>query len=109
MSTPFVVVGVVVVGVVAVVVVAVVAVAPVVLASVVVPSVGVSSVGESLPLPPRPGSELAAATPANTRIALMMIAAFVIVVSLLPSEVEFSSVRVAEGSPSAGYAKAKPR
>jgi hypothetical protein len=33
--------------------------------------------------PPMPGSELAAATPANTRIALMMIAAFVI--SFTPS------------------------
>jgi hypothetical protein len=48
----------------------------VVVASVAVPSVGVSSVGVSLPLF-KPGSELAAATPAITRIALMMIAAFV--------------------------------
>jgi hypothetical protein len=38
---------------------------------------GVSSVGVSLLPLPMPGSELAAATPANTRIALMMIAAFV--------------------------------
>jgi hypothetical protein len=80
MSTPFVVVGTEVVGTevvgFAAVVAASVAVLPTVfVASVAVPRVGMSTVGESLPL--KPGSELAAAIPANMRIALMMIAAFV--------------------------------
>ena len=58
---------------------------------------------------PRPAvAPPAAATPANTRIALMMIAAFVM--SVTPSEyVEFRAHRVAERAPSAGQAKAKPR
>ena len=51
---------------------------------VVLARLGVSSVGVSLLPPLTPGSEPAAATPAKTRIALMMIAAFVM--SFTPSE-----------------------
>jgi hypothetical protein len=72
---------------------------------VVVGSVGVSIVGVSLlePLVSVP----AAATPAKTRIALMMIAAFVNIVHSFRVGRSSCASSVSEGVSSAGYAKAR--
>jgi hypothetical protein len=72
----------------------------------VVGSVGVEIVGELLP--PLLESVPAAAIPAKTRIALMMMAAFVMS-SLLPSASSLSDPSVPDDAPRPGYAKAKPR